>query len=122
MTFKTQALGFLGTVLGAGCLVLAAQGAPLLPSPLPASPPVALKKPVIHQIDANHASKAELMKLPGITNALADKIVQGRPYLSKAHLFSRNILERLQYEAIREHIFVHPTNQMAKEAKARAKK
>ena len=55
-------------------------------------------------VDINSASKAELMKLPGIDDAEADKIIAGRPYLSKAHLVTHNIIPRGIYEQIKGQI------------------
>lgn len=52
-------------------------------------------------VDINNASKAELKKLPGISDTDADKIIAGRPYLTKAHLVTKNILPRGVYENIR---------------------
>lgn len=43
-------------------------------------------------VDINSASKAELKKLPGIGDAEADKIIAGRPYLTKAELATKKIL------------------------------
>ncbi len=40
-------------------------------------------------VDINSASKAELKTLPGIDDARADKIIAGRPYVSKAVLVDR---------------------------------
>lgn len=37
-------------------------------------------------LDINHASKAQLKKLPGITDAYADAIIARRPYKTKADL------------------------------------
>lgn len=51
-------------------------------------------------VDINSASQKELMTLPGITEADAKKIVAGRPYGSKAHLVSRNIIDDASYQAI----------------------
>ena len=47
----------------------------------------------IKPVDINSANKAELKKLPGIDDAKADKIIAGRPYLSKAHLVTRNVIQ-----------------------------
>ncbi|MBI2317344.1 MAG: helix-hairpin-helix domain-containing protein [Betaproteobacteria bacterium] len=43
-------------------------------------------------VDINSARKAELMKLPGIGEAEADKIIAGRPFPTKARLVTNNII------------------------------
>ena len=53
-------------------------------------------------VDINSASKAQLRKIPGVNDALADKIVAGRPYLSKAHLVTRNIMSGAHYAQIKD--------------------
>jgi DNA uptake protein ComE-like DNA-binding protein len=53
-------------------------------------------------VDINSASKAQLKKLPGVNDAVADKIVAGRPYLSKAHLVTRNIVSGVHYAQIKD--------------------
>jgi competence protein ComEA len=52
-------------------------------------------------VDINSASKKELKTLPGIGDAEADKIIAGRPYLSKALLVSQDILPRGVYENLK---------------------
>jgi DNA uptake protein ComE-like DNA-binding protein len=53
-------------------------------------------------VDINGASKAQLKTIPGVNDALADKIIAGRPYLSKAHLVTRNILSGTHYAQIKD--------------------
>ena len=55
----------------------------------------------IKLVDINSASKAELKKLPGIGDAEADKIIAGRPYLSKADLVTRKIVPHGVYENLK---------------------
>jgi DNA uptake protein ComE-like DNA-binding protein len=43
-------------------------------------------------IDLNKATKPQLMKLPGIGEAEADKIIAGRPYFTKTQLRSKDII------------------------------
>lgn len=65
----------------------------------------AKKKPAAPQpvlVDINSASREELKKLPGIGDAEADKIIAGRPFLSKAHLQTRNIVSPMAYQGLRE--------------------
>lgn len=53
-------------------------------------------------MDINSASKAQLKKIPGINDAVADKIIAGRPYLSKANLVTRNIISGAHYAQIKD--------------------
>lgn len=70
---------------------------------------------MVKLVDINSAGKAELKTLPGIGDAHADKIIAGRPYLSKAHLVSQNILSREVYEGLKKQV-------IAKQNKASAAK
>src|SRR4051812_33801187 len=57
------------------------------------------------QIDINSASKDELMSLPGIGDAYADKIVSGRPYQNKSQL--KKILPEGTYNKISKSVVAH---------------
>ena len=48
--------------------------------------------PKTRPVDINSAGKAELMKLQGIGDAEADRIIAGRPYLSKAHRVTHKVI------------------------------
>jgi DNA uptake protein ComE-like DNA-binding protein len=52
-------------------------------------------------VDINSAGKTELKTLPGISDTEADKIIAGRPYLTKAHLVTHNIVSRAVYENLK---------------------
>ena len=52
-------------------------------------------KPVL---DLNSASKEDLMKLPGVGDATADKIIAGRPWKSRSELVSKNVCTKANYE------------------------
>jgi DNA uptake protein ComE-like DNA-binding protein len=62
------------------------------------------KKPVTpdNPVDINSASKAQLKRIPGVDDTVADKIIAGRPYLSKAHLVTRNILSGTHYAQVKD--------------------
>jgi DNA uptake protein ComE-like DNA-binding protein len=47
-----------------------------------------------------------LKTLPGINDELAEKIVSGRPFGSKADLVSRKILLEGPYQSIRKQVFI----------------
>ncbi|TMQ50749.1 MAG: helix-hairpin-helix domain-containing protein [Candidatus Eisenbacteria bacterium] len=55
-------------------------------------------------VDINTASKEDLMKLPGITDETAQKIIDGRPYKSKAELTKKSILTKAEYGKVRSRI------------------
>ena len=48
-------------------------------------------------VDLNSASRDELMKLPGVGDATADKIVAGRPWHSKLDLLKKKVVNSAQY-------------------------
>jgi len=58
--------------------------------------------------ELNQASREELLKVPGITPALADKIIAGRPYLSKADLVVKGIIPESLYASLHRQVRVAP--------------
>jgi len=69
-----------------------------------ASAPAKKAAPKVKPVDINSASKAELMKIQGIGDADADRIIANRPYLSKAHLVTRKVIPHGIYEQIKRQI------------------
>ena len=55
-------------------------------------------------VDINSASRAELKTLPNIGDAEADRIIANRPYLTKAHLVAKKVLDLVAYDALRGRI------------------
>ncbi len=62
---------------------------------------------VTGKTDINSAGKEQLMKLEGISDSIADRIVAGRPYCSKRELLTRKIVNRATYDRLREKIIAH---------------
>jgi len=63
--------------------------------------------------DLNTASKEDLMKLPGVDDALADKIIAARPYKNHSELESKNIVTKEQYSKLSAHVTVAPPQKSA---------
>jgi competence protein ComEA len=61
-------------------------------------------------VDINGATKAQLVALPGIGNADAQKIMDGRPYKSKHELVTRQILPLVTYKKIATMIIAKQTD------------
>lgn len=72
-------------------------------------------------VDINSAGKAELKKLPGISDAQADKIIAGRPYLSKAKLVTQDILPRETYEGLKALVIARQNQAAADELSKKQK-
>ncbi|MHB8668320.1 MAG: ComEA family DNA-binding protein [Burkholderiales bacterium] len=66
-------------------------------------------------VDINSAGKTELKTLPGVDDATADKIIAGRPYLTKADLVTQKIVSQGIYGQIESRV-------IAKQNKAAAAK
>lgn len=68
-------------------------------------------------VDINKAPTKDLMKLPGIGEAEAARIVAGRPYASKAELVTRGVIDAGLYSGITQSIMAkQPYKSAAKNA------
>lgn len=57
--------------------------------------------------DLNRISERELTGLPGMTPALAHRLMTGRPYREKRALLSRHLLTPAQYDRWKDYLVVH---------------
>jgi len=63
--------------------------------------------------DINSASKDDLMKLPGVDDATADKIIAARPFKTRTELVSKNILTSAQFAKVRTMVAAMPAPKSA---------
>ena len=61
------------------------------------------------KVDLNSASREELVKLPGVGEAIADKIIAARPLKSKDELVSKNIVTKAEYQKFSAHVIAKQT-------------
>jgi DNA uptake protein ComE-like DNA-binding protein len=73
------------------------------------APAAAKKAPAAEMVDINSASKEDLMKLNGIGDAYAAKIIEGRPYKAKNQLVSKKILPQGVYDKVSSQIIAKQT-------------
>lgn len=106
MQRSTPRFLFAATLLVAAAWPLAVHASPAAPA---AAKPAAVKP-----LDINSASRAQLMTLPGIGAAEADRIIAARPYPSKAKLVADKVLTQDIYAGLKGRIVAVQKAQPAK--------
>ena len=75
---------------------------PVLAQPAAKDKPATAAK--TEPLDINRASEADLKALPGVGDASAKKIVDGRPYKPKDELVQKKIIPQAAYDKVKNQI------------------
>lgn len=113
------AAGFTALAVGLLSLSLSGPGQTAKAAPPTASGTLNAPPPEA-RVDINHASLAELLKVPGLTQSWAARIVRFRPYRTKLDLLDRGVLSGEVYDRIKDFVIAHrEENQSPKPARKR---
>jgi competence protein ComEA len=63
--------------------------------------------PPEQRVDINHASIAQLLKVPGMTASWAGRIVRFRPYRTKQDLLEMGVVNSKVYDRIKDFVIAH---------------
>jgi len=55
-------------------------------------------------LDLNTATKEQLLSLPGVTAAEADRVIAGRPYNEPGEVVTRRIMSKTEYDKIADRV------------------
>ena len=55
-------------------------------------------------LDLNTATKEQLLSLPGVSGAEADRVIAGRPYNEPGELVTRRIMPKTEYDKIADRV------------------
>jgi DNA uptake protein ComE-like DNA-binding protein len=62
------------------------------------------------KVDVNQASREDLLRVPGMSPELADRIIRSRPYRKLDDLVTRKVCGKKEFARIREYIAVRPSS------------
>ena len=88
------------------------------PTSVPAKKKAKVPPNSVKLVDLNKASTKELMTLPGIGQADAERIVAHRPYQVKSDLVNKKVLATGPYLAVRKLVVALPPGKLPKPSKS----
>jgi hypothetical protein len=65
-------------------------------------------------VEVNSATAAQLKTVPGIGDADAQRIIVNRPYMTRSHLVTKNVLSYDAYLAVKDYLSVVPPDPKGK--------
>jgi competence protein ComEA len=100
-------------MMGAAVIAAPAIATPAIAAPTPSRGPAqadarASLPTVQNYVDLNSANRKELMTLPGIGAAEADRIIANRPYLTKTDLVTKSVLPVGPFLSLRRFVVAMP--------------
>jgi len=63
------------------------------------------------RVDINHASSQELLKVPGMTESWAARVVRFRPYRTEQDLLDKGVVNSEFYDRIKDFVIAHRDKQ-----------
>lgn len=97
--------GLLGLLASGAAQAYGKPGTGVPATAMVAAPPAANSPSVVRLVDINSASRADLKALPGIDDAIADRIVAARPYPSKAKLVAEGVMSMELFLSLKDRVF-----------------
>ena len=108
LTLSRLSISLLAFTIAAPVLAADLPGSASHPAPAAPTKPAPIADttaaPKASMVDINTATAADLKALPGMTDADAAKVVQGRPYKDPSELTSKKILSDAEYAKIKDRV------------------